>query len=169
MSNFRLRLDSRSLRRLPFAISMLGSFVLLALPVTAADDDFAGCTSGLLEAGVPAEKAIAACASARYPDALGDCVIDINDKTGIGAEDALGVCERSRRPDEVANCTIEIHDALLGEPSISAMEHCGRSLLPERFATCVVDLNDVADLNAEDALSRCIRAGYRPWEISPRL
>jgi hypothetical protein len=100
---------------------------------------------------------------------LGDCVVDINDKTGIGAEDALGVCERSRRPDEVASCTIDIHDALLSGPTVSAMEHCGRSLLPERYATCVVDLNDAADLSAEDALSRCIRAGYRPWEIAPRM
>ncbi|MEO0457018.1 MAG: hypothetical protein AAF152_10635 [Cyanobacteria bacterium P01_A01_bin.114] len=143
--------------------------VLSAVPGAAADDEFFECTTELLDKGIATAEATAACSSARFPEELGNCVVDINNLTGIGAADALSVCERTRRPEEVANCTVDIHDGLLTASNTTAMEYCGRSLFPERYATCVVDLNDAAELAADDALTRCIRAGYRPWEIGPRL
>lgn len=153
----------------PLTTSIVSVFVLSASPSSAADDDFFDCTAGLLDKGIATAEATAACSAARFPGELGNCVIDINDGTGIGAAEALSVCERTRRPEEVANCTVDIHDSLLTAPNTTAMEYCGRSLLPERYATCVIDLRGAAELAADEALTRCIRAGYRPWEIGPRL
>ncbi|MEM9906292.1 MAG: hypothetical protein AAF921_14835 [Cyanobacteria bacterium P01_D01_bin.44] len=164
MINFQRR---RSL--FPLTASIASVFVLSATPSSATDDGFFDCTAGLLDKGIATAEATAACGGARFPEELGNCVVDINDVTGIGAAEALSVCERTRRPEEVANCTIDIHDSLLTAPNPTAMEYCGRSVLPERYATCVIDLRDAAELAADEALTSCIRAGYRPWEIAPRL
>jgi hypothetical protein len=169
MSHFCDRLSKFQLPGLPISISILGVFALSTMPGRAADDDFSACVAGLIAAGIETSASTAACGASRYPGKLAACVTNVNTQTGISAEEALSVCERSRRPDEVASCTVRIHDSLLSEPSLSALDHCGRSLLPERYATCVVDFNEVADLAADEAMSRCIRAGYRPWEIAPRL
>ncbi|NEP15964.1 MAG: hypothetical protein F6J97_03565 [Leptolyngbya sp. SIO4C1] len=155
-------------------MSMVSTLALLALPAAAAndafsDDNFFACTADLLEAEIDVSAAAAACSSSRYPEALGACVLDVADFTGIAAADALSVCQRSRQPTQVADCTIDIHDSLLLEPRPLALEYCGRSLLPERYATCVIDLSDAAELDADETLTRCIRSGYRPWEVAPRL
>lgn len=157
--------------RLCFAVpfSALTLATTATRPGEAADDAFFACTRSLLDAGIGQAESTAACASSRYPSDLSNCAVDVADVTGIAAADALNVCERSRRPDEVANCTINIHNSLLDSPSLSAHTFCGRSLLPERYGVCVVDLVGAADLSVDDSLTRCIRAGYRPWEIGPRL
>ena len=72
-------------------------------------------------------------------------------------------------PVEVANCTIDIHETLLDSPSSKVLELCGRSLLPERYGTCVVDIVDATAVTVDTALDGCIRAGYQPWRIEPRL
>ena len=151
------------------AVSVLPLATLAARPSHAIDAAFGACTSALLEAGIASESATATCAAARYPSALSRCAVDVAEGTGLAAADALNVCERSRRPDEVANCTLNIHNSLLDSPSLSAHTFCGRSLLPERYGVCVVDLAEVAALSVDDSLTRCIRAGYRPWEMGPRL
>ena len=139
----------------------------------AADDDFFDCTTALLDAGISQVSATAVCAAARYPSQVSNCAIDVTEVTGLAVADALNVCERSRRPDEVANCTLNIYDSLSevdgAVPTLSAHTFCGRSLLPERYGTCVVDLTEATDLSVDDSLTRCIRAGYRPWEMGPRL
>ena len=163
----RLWRRARLLLVLPFSAVTLGA--VSVQPSVAADDAFFACTADLLDAGIAREAATAACAASRYPGDLGSCAVDVADATGIAAADALSVCERSRRPDEVANCTLNIHDSLLDSPSLSAHTFCGRSLLPERYSVCVVDLVEAAELSVDDSLTRCIRAGYRPWEIGPRL
>lgn len=145
------------------------SLVLLGASPAAAAPDYFGCTAGMLNAGISQESAIAACASARYPDALGACVVDVSELTGLTAESALIVCGRSRRPVEVANCTIDIHDSLLETPSTKVLENCGRSLLPDRYGSCVVDISDATDATVDTALEQCIRAGFRPWRIQPTL
>ncbi|EDX86226.1 hypothetical protein S7335_3929 [Synechococcus sp. PCC 7335] len=145
------------------------SFVLLGASPAVAAPDYFGCTAGMLDAGIPQESAIAACASARYPDALGACVVDVSEFTGLAAESALLVCGRSRRPVEVANCTIGIHDSLLETPSTKVLENCGRSLLPDRYGSCVVDISDATEATVDTALEQCIRAGFRPWRIQPTL
>lgn len=133
-----------------------------------ANVDYYGCTVEMTEAGISQSDAIAACSSARYPDDLGACVVDISDVTGLASNSALLVCQRSRRPIEVANCTIDIHSSLLESPSTKALENCGRSLLPERYGNCVVDIAEATEVSVDEALTQCIRAGYRPWQIQPR-
>ncbi|MEO1592149.1 MAG: hypothetical protein AAFU71_12765 [Cyanobacteria bacterium J06632_22] len=169
MANFNLGLwrHARLLSVLPFSALTLAAVAVQ--PGNAADDAFFACTADLLDAGISRESATAACAASRYPSDLSGCAVEVSDATGIAAADALNVCERSRRPDEVANCTLNIHDSLLDAPSLSAHTFCGRSLLPERYGVCVVDLVGAAGLSVDESLTRCIRAGYRPWEIGPRL
>lgn len=137
-------------------------------PAAAASPDYFGCAAGMTAAGITEAEAIAACASARYPENLGACVVDVNELTGLTAASALLVCERSRRPVEVANCTIDIHTNLLTSPSPKVLENCGRSLLPERYGTCVVDIADATEVDVDEAMTQCLRAGYRPWRIQPR-
>ncbi|MEL6814504.1 MAG: hypothetical protein AAFP03_06790 [Cyanobacteria bacterium J06598_3] len=132
-----------------------------------ANVDYYGCTVEMTEAGIAGSDAIAACSSARYPEDLGACVVDINALTGLTSNSALVVCQRSRRPLEVANCTIDIHSSLLESPSTKALQNCGRSLLPERYGNCVVDIAEAAEISTDEALTQCIRAGYRPWQIQP--
>ncbi len=152
------------------ALSLIGATVGLSpvAPAMAANADYFGCTVGMTEAGVAESDAIAACAAARYPEDLGTCVVDVSEFTGLTANSVLLVCGRSRRPLEVADCTIDIHTRLLESPSAKVLENCGRSLLPARYGTCVVDIVDATEVAVDEALTQCIRAGYRPWMIQPR-
>lgn len=153
------------------ALAVPASFLALSavsMPAIAANPDYFACTAGMTASGVTEADAIAACAGARYPEALGTCVVDVSELTGLTATAALLVCERSRRPTEVANCTIDIHKALLDSPSTQVLENCGRSLLPERYGSCVVDMVEATEVAVDDALNQCIRAGYRPWTLEPR-
>ncbi|MEO1446961.1 MAG: hypothetical protein AAFV46_12160 [Cyanobacteria bacterium J06635_11] len=145
------------------------ALALVASPAAAASPDYFECAAGMTDYGISETSAIAACAGARYPEDLGACVVDVNEFTGLTAESALAVCQRSRRPIEVANCTIDIHDAFLDSPNSKVLENCGRSLLPERYGTCVVEIVDATEVAVDTALDQCIRAGYRPWRIEPRL
>ena len=140
-----------------------------ASPAVAASPDYFDCAVSMTEAGVAESDAIAACAAARYPEDLGTCVVDVSEFTGLTANSALLVCGRSRRPIEVADCVIDIHTSLLDSPSPKVLENCGRSLLPARYGTCVVDIVDATEVAVDEALTQCIRAGYRPWLIQPRL
>lgn len=148
-------------------LSTAGLGLVGAAPAAASPDYF-DCTVGMVDAGVSQSDAIAACAAARYPEDLGACVVDVNEFTGLTANTALIVCSRTRRPIEVADCTIGIHDAFLENPSTKVLEGCGRSLLPERYGTCVVDIIDAAEITVDEALTQCLRAGFRPWQITPR-
>ena len=134
----------------------------------ATDTDFFGCVTGMTEVGISESDAISACSPTRYPSDLGVCVVDVAELTGLAAGDALQVCQRSRRPIEVANCAIDIHDSLLESPNAKVLENCGTSLMPERYGICVIDLVDAADVGVDDAMTQCLRAGFRPWRIQPR-
>ncbi|MEO0539597.1 MAG: hypothetical protein AAFZ80_01905 [Cyanobacteria bacterium P01_A01_bin.105] len=169
MANVSRNLWRRVSLALTLPYSALGLATVAIQPGSTADDDFFNCTADLLDAGIVRDAAAAACAASLQPGTLSNCAVDVADFTGIAVADALVVCERSRRPDEVANCTLDIHDSLLEGPSLSAHTFCGRSLLPERYSVCVIDLVDAADLTVDESLTRCIRAGYRPWEMGPRL
>ncbi len=160
----------RHLRRfllMPVALG-LTTVSLVAVPGYGADDDYGECVAQMAAVGISVEQATASCAGARFPDTLGECVLDVTEDTGIGAVDVLEGCERSRRPQEVASCTLGIHSELLEQPSVNALEHCSRSLLPKRYGVCVVELSEQAQLSVDAALDRCIRAGYRPWRTAPR-
>ncbi|MGI8932986.1 MAG: hypothetical protein ACR2FS_02830 [Phormidesmis sp.] len=167
-----LRRGSRLSAGAAFGAVSLGTVGLSALGATAAaaaNPDYFGCATGMTNSGISETAAIAACAAARYPEELGACVVDVNEFTGLTADNALLVCQRSRRPIEVANCTIDIHTSLLDSPSTKVLENCGRSLLPARYGTCVIDLVDATEVAVDEALTQCIRTGYRPWRIQPRL
>ena len=148
------------------ALPLIAVSTLGATPATAAPDYF-DCAVGLTDVGVSEADAIAACASARYPENLGDCVVDISDFTAINPNSALVVCGRSRRPKEVADCTINIHEAFFDGASVSTLENCGRSLLPADYGTCVVDIVDAVDVSVDTALTQCLRAGFQPWRLRP--
>ncbi len=151
------------------SLGAVGLSTIGATAAVAANPDYFGCAAGMTEAGIFEAEAIAACASARYPEDLGACVVDVNEFTGLTAESALLICQRSRRPVEVANCTIDIHTRLLDSPSTKVLENCGRSLLPDRYGSCVIDIVDATEADVDEALTQCVRAGYRPWRIQPRL
>ena len=141
-----------------------------AMPAGAVrEPDYFTCAQYMVEAGVSEAEAVGLCSSARYPQDVGACVIDISEFTGLTAESAAFVCGRSRRPIEVADCTIDIHDAFFESPSTEVLNNCGRSLLPNRYGACVVDVVDATETAVDTALTQCIRAGYRPWQIQPRL
>lgn len=154
------------------ALSTLGASTVaistFATPAAAASPDYFECALDITDAGVPEADAIAACSSARYPENLGACVLDVNEFTGLAGNTALAVCGRSRRPLEVADCAINIHDAFLESPSTAVLSNCGQSLLPARYGTCVVDIVDATDVAVDTALTQCTRAGFRPWQIMPR-
>lgn len=161
----------RSATRMAMAALFGGASAGMTLLVSpaAAESDFFGCTASMVDAGIEEASAAAACASSRVPDSLGACVVDVSEFTGLSASSALLMCERSRRPNEVADCTINLHDAFFESPSTKVLENCGRSLLPARYGTCVVDIVDATEVAVDTALDQCIRAGYRPWRIEPRL
>lgn len=162
-----IRLGTRTAVASLFGGVSLG-MTLLVSPASA-DTDFFGCTTGMMAAGIAEDSAVAACASSRIPGELGACVVDVSEITGLAASSALLMCERSRRPTEVATCTINIHDALFESPSTKVLENCGRSLMPSRYGTCVIDIADATDVAVDTALDQCIRAGFLPWRIEPRL
>ncbi|MEM9151057.1 MAG: hypothetical protein AAGB19_11455 [Cyanobacteria bacterium P01_F01_bin.3] len=154
------------------AASVFGTLSLgmtLFISPASASPDYFDCAAGMTEAGISESSAITACANARYPENLGACVIDVSEFTGITAEEALSTCQRSRRPIEVAECTIDIHEAFPASPSSKVLENCGRSLIPSRYGTCVVEIVDATEVAVDTALEQCIRAGYFPWQIEPRL
>lgn len=132
------------------------------------EPDYFACAEYMTEAGLSSEEATDLCSSARYPQDVGACVIDINEFTGLTAESAAFVCGRSRRPIEVADCTIDLHEAFFESPSTDALNNCGRSLLPNRYGACVVDIVDATETAVDEAMMQCVRAGYRPWQIRPR-
>jgi len=148
---------------IPFALA------IGAAPAAAVrEPDYFACAEDMTAAGISSEEAVGLCASARYPQDVGACVIDVSEFTGLTAESAAFVCGRSRRPIEVANCTIDIHNAFFENPSTEVLNNCGRSLMPARYGSCVVDIVDATEVAVDDALTQCTRAGYRPWQIRPR-
>ena len=154
-----------------FAIPVAIPLVLAvgATPAAAVrEPDYFACAEDMTAAGLSSEEAIGICSSARYPQDVGACVIDVSEFTGLTAASAAFVCGRSRRPIEVANCTIDLHDAFFESPSTDALNNCGRSILPSRYGACVVDIVDATETDVDEAMTQCIRAGYRPWQIRPR-
>ena len=162
---------SQFCQAIPFAIPLaipLALGVGIAPAEAVREPDYFACAEDMTAAGLSAEEAIGLCSSARYPQDVGACVIDVSEFTGLTAASAAFVCGRSRRPIEVANCTIDIHDAFFAEPSTTVLNNCGRSLLPARYGSCVVDIVDATETDVDEALTQCTRAGYRPWQIRPR-
>lgn len=140
----------------------------MALPISpvAARNDFKACTGSLIESGVAADDAIAACASALHPRDVSDCVDEVIDIREISASNALSACSRVRRPKDLSDCVSDIHRDLSITDSPAVLDHCRRSLLPTRFSECVSGVSDAASLGAGDAMQACISAGFQPRDIA---
>jgi len=139
----------------------------MTLEAQARDTNYEGCASELVDLGIEADTAAAACALAFRPSQVSSCVAGVLDVSTVSPLSALSACSRDRRPDEVASCVATIHDQFVVDEPQSVLVSCHRSLLPERYAACVTGLADAVEYGVEESLSRCIAAGYRPENIAP--
>ena len=116
------------------------------------------CAVELIEAGVGAEAAAAACADALHPRDISKCALQINRKTNISGLEALSSCRRVRRPAELANCVVNINSKTKTQPAapLLVLDGCRRSLLPEQFAECVVGLSGKLDFSTDRLISTCL-------------
>lgn len=140
--------------------------VLLSAP-NAIANDFASCTSSLIDAGLEGSAAAGACGKALHPTDLSSCTLDITRVADVGADQALVACQSDRRPTELATCVSDIHRGLEVADSTAVLNNCRRSVLPVRFADCVVGIANAAALTTADSLNQCIAAGYRPEDVAP--
>lgn len=150
----------------------VGLMTAAVIPATATaaratGDNYRECARDLLDAGIEADTAAAACALAFRPTEISNCVVDVVDVSSVTPVQALSACSRDRRPDEVATCVENIHRDLEVADDSLVLTSCHRSLLPERYSNCVVDLAEVIGYPAEESVARCIAAGYRPENVAP--
>jgi hypothetical protein len=162
-------LSSRLYRQCPaihFLVMVGLGLPLLGLPRVAQANDFAGCTTRLMEAGLEAKVAASACSRSLHPAQVGDCVAQLS---GLEAkpEELLAACSQDRRPAELASCVTTIHDQL-EVPSLSGLlDHCRRSVLPQRYADCVVGTVAAAQITTTESMALCIAASDRPVDVAP--
>lgn len=138
-----------------------------AAQAQATDRNYDACADELLGAGVEAEAAAIACASAYRPTEVSSCVTGVLDAADVTPTAALSTCSRDRRPDEMASCVADIHRNLVVDDSTAVLENCYRTILPERYAACVTGIADEVGYATDDALATCIAAGYRPVNVTP--
>ncbi|MGD1904289.1 MAG: hypothetical protein ACFB9N_18845 [Geitlerinemataceae cyanobacterium] len=162
-----------ALRPIASGLTLCGLFAIAASPVSAryinhrSQPDYATCAIELLDDGINAEAAAAACATAYEPRDLSACVSRIEDNTAIAAEDALDSCREVRRPLELASCTTRIDADSNGAVPMMVLDRCRRSLLPIEFANCTIALGDNIPLGVEVAMDTCIDADDRVRDIFP--
>ncbi|MDJ0706201.1 MAG: hypothetical protein QNJ46_23260 [Leptolyngbyaceae cyanobacterium MO_188.B28] len=147
----------------------LAGLLALALPMSpaAARNDYNACTGSLIDSGVAAEAAIAACSLALHPRDVSDCVDGVVDATEISASKALTACSRVRRPKDLSACVSDIHGDFAITDSLAVLDNCRHSLLPTRFADCVSGVGAAAALAAGEAMQACISAGFQPRDVAP--
>jgi hypothetical protein len=137
-------------------------------PYRSSERDYQRCAAGLLETGLQAEAASAACAGALYPRALSSCVTIIDSETELTATDALSGCRRVRRPHELASCVVGITGiSSEGTAPGDVLDYCRRSLLPVRFSNCVVGLASQVQVSTTETMTTCIAATNRPRQVLP--
>jgi len=153
---------------LPFVVigTLVAPMIVLS-PLAAQANEFATCAASLIEAGVEAEAASAACAQALKPEQVSRCVVDITNATELAPDQVLAACSRDRRPDELATCVATIHDRLEVSSSTDVLDNCRRSVLPVRYSDCVVGLATTAEVATTESMAFCIAAGYRPVDVAP--
>lgn len=116
------------------------------------------CALELIEAGVAAEVAAAACADALHPRDISKCALQINRKTNISGIEALSSCRRVRRPKELATCVVNINGKTRTQAAapLLVLDGCRRSLLPQQFAECVVGLSGRLDFPTDRLIATCL-------------
>lgn len=157
---------------IPFAaigIVAASTVPLTTTPAQAEEDvNYGGCANELIAAGIDADTAAAACALSLEPSEMSGCVKGVLAAApAVVPVDALTACSRDRRPDEVATCVKDVHQTLVVDDSQEVLLHCHRSLLPERYSACVVGIAEAVGYATDEALARCIAAGYRPENVAP--
>lgn len=141
--------------------------IVLASPPAAAANDFAICTSALINAGLDNSVAAGACGKALRPADLSSCTLDVASTAEVSTDQALLACQSDRRPKELATCVDEIHQQLEVTDSTAVINSCRLSVLPLRYSDCVVGVASAADLAVADSLLRCSAAGYIPTDVAP--
>ena len=128
------------------------------------------CALELIEAGVGAEAAAAACADALHPRDISKCALQINRKTNISGVEALSSCRRVRRPDELATCVVKINGKTRTQAAapLLVLDGCRRSLLPEQFAECVVGLSGRLDFPTDRLIATCLDPRDRVSQLDGR-
>lgn len=154
-----------TLSRLSLSVTLTG-LTLGLLPSAASAflfnrNDYEVCARSLLEDGISAEMAAAACAEALEPKEISGCVDEIASDTEIAPETALDSCKRVRRPEEMADCVTRINEAVEAAIPLEVLNYCTRSLLPDTYAECVVGIDSETDFLPTDVLRTCIAADYR--------
>jgi len=132
------------------------SAITLRFPRT--QNPYRVCAKELIEAGVGAEAASAACADALHPRDISRCTLQINRKTNISGVEALSSCRRVRRPDELTTCVVNINSKTKTQPAdpLLVLDGCRRSLLPKQFAECVVGLSGRLDFPTDRLIATCL-------------
>lgn len=130
--------------------------------------DYESCAAGLVGEGIAPEEAALACGVALKPDALAECVTDV-DRQSMAAVDVLDACRRVRRPDELASCFNDIRQTDEASTPENVLSNCRRSLLPSRFANCVIGLRREITFSTDAAMASCIAAGDRPRNVLPNF
>ncbi|WOD38108.1 hypothetical protein [Nodosilinea sp. E11] len=168
MVHFLASATCRQCFAIPFALiaGLAAPLVLLAAPRAIAND-FEGCTSLLIDAGIDGAVAASACGRALHPLDVSRCAVDITQVADVSAEQALVACQSDRRPTDLATCVSDIHQSLEIANSTTVLNNCRRSLLPVRYADCVVGVATAAALSTADSMNRCIAAGYQPQDVAP--
>ncbi|MBE9120852.1 hypothetical protein IQ269_08470 [Tychonema sp. LEGE 07199] len=156
------------------------SLLAVALPISPASaitlrfprtqNSYRVCAKELIEAGVGAEAAAAACADALHPRDISRCALQINRKTNISGLEALSTCRQVRRPDELTTCVVNIHTKTKTQPAapLLVLDGCRRSLLPEQFAECVVGLSGRLDFPTDRLLATCLDPREKVSQLDER-
>ncbi|MGB3137727.1 MAG: hypothetical protein WBG38_17035 [Nodosilinea sp.] len=167
MVHFLASLTRRQCFAIPFALAVGAVSPAALFAPQAIANEFEGCTSTLIEAGIEAASAAGACGKTLRPADLSSCTLDITLTADVSGEQALGACQGDRRPQDLATCVSDIHQVLEVANSTAVLNSCRRSVLPMRFADCVVGVAAAADLAVTNALFQCSTASYLPEDVAP--
>jgi hypothetical protein len=169
------------------------AFSVPIAPALANWNEFDVCTTQIVNSGVPAKQAGAACSDALIPKELSECVATIQGRTAIAGPDALRGCYQVRRPIDLGNCVVDIISSAPSatptadkkstgttasqnsatqkteiNPQLAVLDSCRASLLPGRYSQCVTALNrQVSGLTLGGALDACLSAQAFPTDLYP--
>lgn len=163
-------LQTKVIRVTAPVLAIAGWLATIAPGITAPtsyNNDYRACAARLLNVGVSAEAAAAACATALRPRELSACVFKISKEAKISGVDALATCRQARRPEELATCVVGVSQNTEEAAKPAILNYCGRSLLPLRFAQCVLGLRSEIKSTVTQTLDICIDGSDRIGSVTP--
>ena len=147
-------------------IAGLATPLLLSAQLAQANE-FGGCSTGLVAAGVKTSAATAACARALHPEQVSNCVTTITSSLKLDPNQVLQACSRDRQVEELASCVTTVKGVLTEASGSTVLDKCRQSVLPQRYAECVTGLVEAIPLAAGEAMTECMAAGQPPTELTP--